>query len=189
MKPVQQTLFAPENAGNCASACVASILELSIDDVPNFGDVPEGKHQFEMIDEFLQSKGWRWIRFQSGDLKSPIFNEETFCFEFETYAILSGRSPRGQGLFHAVVGKMRGYDIEFIHDPHPDGTFIDGPVTAIRFLIPPEKSAHCCYIDENGTECDREAKFWVGKNNQRYTHSCPGHVYSLIEVDDEVVAL
>ncbi len=35
MKPVYQTVLAPPD-GNCFAACVASILEMSIEDVPNY---------------------------------------------------------------------------------------------------------------------------------------------------------
>ena len=42
MKPVYQTIFGKTN-GNCFAACIASILEMDLEDVPHFcrGDNPE----------------------------------------------------------------------------------------------------------------------------------------------------
>ena len=44
MKPVMQTQFNLQ--GNCLSACIASLLELTIEEVPNFHEgIPEGTPQ------------------------------------------------------------------------------------------------------------------------------------------------
>lgn len=42
LKPVYQTIFGKTN-GNCFAACIASILEMDLEDVPHFcrGDNPE----------------------------------------------------------------------------------------------------------------------------------------------------
>lgn len=56
MKPVDQTLFG-QGVGNCFAACVASILEIRLEDVPNFcGQYAEGKWYAEFI-KWLAPRG------------------------------------------------------------------------------------------------------------------------------------
>ncbi len=99
MKPVDQTIFgAPQ--GNCLPACIASILEYPLEEVPHFGDTtwvatlavwlaPRGLYP---IIATLPNDDWRPAGFH----------------------ILAGKSPRGDFL-HAVVAR----GAEIVHDPHP----------------------------------------------------------------------
>ncbi len=49
----------------------------------------------------------------------------------------------------------------------------------------PAATPHCCEIG-----CDKEAKFWVGKDNiDQYTHACGDHVDDLKEDGDAVIPL
>lgn len=110
MKPVDQTTFGFPG-GNCFSACVASLLEIPIDEVPYFmGDHLEddGGAWFERFNAWLRERGW-W----------------SVCFKLDSdwrpagYHILSGKSPRAgerRYALHSVVAL--GGDI--VHDPHPD---------------------------------------------------------------------
>lgn len=103
MKPVMQTRFGRD--GNCFAACVASIFDLDLDQVPDFA-VKEGIW-WEQLCEWSRSQGF-----------VPLMVKAPFGFGFS--CIASGISKRG--LLHAVVwekGKM-------IHDPHPDNTGIEG---------------------------------------------------------------
>jgi len=61
MTPVFQTQFvATHGKGNCVQAAIASILDLKLDEVPAFRDLPA--QEFETaIDEFLHSRGLRRI--------------------------------------------------------------------------------------------------------------------------------
>jgi hypothetical protein len=101
MKPVDQTTFGTPG-GNCFSACVASLLELSIEDVPYFmGDTKEeGEEWLERFEEWLAPLGLYPLMFKCGDHRP------------EGLHILCGKTSRGD---HGVVA--RGSDM--IHDPHP----------------------------------------------------------------------
>lgn len=104
MTPVDQTTFGFPG-GNCFSACVASLLDLQIDDVPYFGhdDV-----WWDRATEWLAPHGlWPLcVFFENAPDPPPALH------------ILTGRSPREPDdpkALHSVVA--RGDDI--IHDPHP----------------------------------------------------------------------
>lgn len=119
MKPVDQTLFGPEN-GNCWAACIASILELPIDEVPNFGIK---KTWFPDTWNWLLERGYASLYFGPGDARHV-----PYC-----YHIVSGRSPRGDW-GHAVVALGE----KLVHDPHPDRTFLRGAVEDAWVIVPRE---------------------------------------------------
>lgn len=106
MKPVDQNRFGA-GEGNCFSACVASILELDLDDVPFFMGEPDWG---EALLKWCASRGI--IVDFSTQFPAPAGE---FC-------IVGGRSPRLPEGGHAVI--MR--DGALIHDPHPDRTGIVG---------------------------------------------------------------
>jgi len=147
MISVMQDSFAPNDFGNCTEACVASIIERPLHLIPQFlaTHVP----QQELVTEFLKSIGWDsiYIQFdehQPGDERVAI--EQMFVWPSTScLAIVSGHSPRAvvgtktDGLKHAVVAKPSGYNINYIHDPHPDETFLVGRPTAIRWVFPQPK--------------------------------------------------
>lgn len=111
MRPVDQTTFGVPG-GNCFSACVASLLELRIEDVPYFmGDTPQ---------DWDRNSGIRLNAFLS---PLGLFS---LCLivparQFEScpiYMILGGqaeREPGGPRTPHAVVG----FAGKWVHDPHP----------------------------------------------------------------------
>jgi hypothetical protein len=86
--------------GNCLNACIASILELPLKAVPEFGEDWQ-----EDLNDFLSTKGLRYRRV-------PMYKKPS------GYSTIEGISPRG-GL-HACVA----LDGELAWDPHPieDGT-------------------------------------------------------------------
>ena len=119
MKPVFQTTFggpkAPiEERGNCFSACVASILELPIEQVPTF-----------VIEDDWHIAAQTWLNARGLWLLSLPWDDEWGAIVLEPfggYHIIGGQSPRGEH-GHSVVG-LRG---EIVHDPHPSGEGIRPP--------------------------------------------------------------
>lgn len=131
MIPVDQTIFG-ERAGNCNAACLASIFEVGIGDVPNFcADVPRGQDWQAVQNEWLRTRFGccALTLLMDGDGHIPYVN----ALADGTLCILSGKSPRGD-FNHAVVGKYRLQNarhwIDMLHDPHPSR---DGVTVARSF--------------------------------------------------------
>jgi hypothetical protein len=121
MIPVIQTrLSTPDKPayGNCFTACIASILELPIEQVPNFIDY--GRDWFIPFLQFIEDAGYTYDgTYYIKNRRTPE-ELERFHRTFEGvdgYYIVGGGSPRGFSLGHAVVYKGG----ELVHDPHPDG--------------------------------------------------------------------
>lgn len=115
MKAVDQNVFDAKR-GNCFAACIASILEIGIDEIPNFAEEEDIQ---KAANEWLKTRGKQLLSicFDSVDsLKKTYFNTNTYC-------LLCGRSPRknedGSYRYHATVGYANGYGVKTIHDPHP----------------------------------------------------------------------
>lgn len=117
MKPVDQTIFSnPEGTskGNCMTACVASLLELPIEEVPYFIGLPEDEW-FSVFQNFLKQHGYQF---------SGMF----FFTEGLGWKELLQLSPGVNGYFMCSGASWRDYvtaghaviykDGEMIHDPH-----------------------------------------------------------------------
>ncbi len=131
MKPVHQTFFDDER-GNCEAACIASLLELPLDAVPNFVESPKPN---EAEDEFLASHGLRAIRILMVDESHAA----TTRWQFGP-CIVWGVSPRtfadGSVKYHSVVAEPNAFGFKIIHDPHPSGDGLpEGPL-GVMFIVP-----------------------------------------------------
>lgn len=104
MIPVDQTIFGMP-LGDCHRACIASILELEITDVPNFNEA--GEDWFMAMTDWLEGRGL-------GVIDAPA--DETTACALNGYWIASG--PAARGVSHSCV--YEGH--ELVHDPHPDRT-------------------------------------------------------------------
>lgn len=102
MKPVYQTLTG-RPFGNCMQAAIASILELSLEDVPNFTMAMD---MDEAVNEFLAPLGFGIVNMEPN---------EDYPWSPSGYHLLYGKSPRG--LQHAVVA----FNGKIVHDPNRDG--------------------------------------------------------------------
>jgi hypothetical protein len=111
MKPVDQTLFG-DKIGNCYQACIASILEVPIEKVPNIHEHEEGPW-VDIINRFLEPYAMMIL--------PGIKAVWPFWIPENTYHIIGGKSPRGE-FGHAVVGLCR----KIIHDPHPSRAGLAG---------------------------------------------------------------
>lgn len=134
MIPVTQTKVSIINSkgehvvnGNCLAACIASLLELPITEVPNvevFYHLPKGDdYYWDVLDKWLSSKGYklstddRYKCFHPEIAHKSINNEERladYIIELiDKYYLVTGKSPRG--LSHITIWKNG----EMVHDPHP----------------------------------------------------------------------
>lgn len=118
MKPVDQTrMYDPTHQqppGNCWAACIASILEVSLDEVPDEAYFwRPGMHPRKSWPAYYESV-MRWLAERNLTLVSVnvsnVLVDWTDCWE-----ILSGPSPRDPKILHAVVG----FAGKIAHDPHP----------------------------------------------------------------------
>jgi hypothetical protein len=117
IKVDQTKLHDPDNGvrGNCYAACIASLLELPLEDVPAFEDMyNSGKEKwkwFGIFLKFLQGKGYEF----HGTGKPSQIRDPYFARGVDGYVMAYGESPRDSKVTHAVIYK----DGEMVHDPHP----------------------------------------------------------------------
>lgn len=137
MKRVKQTKFGPVE-GNCFAACIASLLEVPIEEVTIDTD-PNSDKWFDTLQAYLRPKNLFFLEVRIDVAKNYPFYEMNGI-----YCVFSGKSPRefeGKEMNHAVVGminaeKDRPVIFDCIHDPHPDNTFIkDGTLWGLGFLM------------------------------------------------------
>lgn len=123
MTPVEQTLFGGPEAevpGNCLTACVASVLELPLGDVPHF--VVYGDWWARFVGFMREHRLGVWDcpliggiepRFLQGDRPGRIVDPPGYWIA----AVLSPRlvTSKGHPALHSVV--MHGAKV--VWDPHP----------------------------------------------------------------------
>jgi hypothetical protein len=119
MIPVNQTKFTFEE-GNCGEACVASILEIELSEVPKFNDPSNPTNATgycQRVRDFVSKFGYSYIDIRFDDGNDP---KE---FLKDCWVIATGPSPRAIEDWHrhAVVW----YNGEIVHDPHPDKTKLE----------------------------------------------------------------
>ena len=109
MIPVAQTRTGAN--GNCWPACIASILEIPLAEIPEFSLEP-GQWLLD-VQEWLATLGLYYVQVSPAD---PMVRA-AFAQPGHLYHVIEGLSPRGGQ--HAVVGD-RG---RMVWDPHPaDGS-------------------------------------------------------------------
>lgn len=129
MKPVMQTIVGPK--GNCMSACLASVLELPLAEVPNFFEAGSDDTDY-----------WNacrtWLRGLGLGILTINFDGPAQWSQLRLggYHIVGGSSPRMEGMDHATVW----YRGRMVHDPHPDGTGIVKPTTLdLLYVLDPAR--------------------------------------------------
>lgn len=127
MIPVNQTIFYDPNpdsiGGNCFQACVASIFELPLDEVPHFCSSQTDDSWFLQFDSWCE----RNYNLQPILLKAPFTPNGTFFGE--GYGLRCGHSPRG--CLHSVVI----LDGNIVHDPYPESTGLVDHIDDIFFVV------------------------------------------------------
>lgn len=122
MKPIDQTILAPPN-GDCLRACVASVFELALDEVPHFC----GDHRacwFEALRDWCRQRGFNPM----------LIHPDVLRDDPRGVCIVSGKSPRGDWL-HSVVYR----DGALAHDPHPSRAGVPS-ATDVLFFVPLDPS-------------------------------------------------
>lgn len=124
MIPVKQTtLHDPDNGkyGDCYRASIASILELPINEVPNFNAIAKSDETifWDEVTKFMESRGLTILSTQANSGR---------WLSGDTYHIISGPSPRNNG-YHAVVG----HNGQIVFDPHPSNDGLVGDPMEWRY--------------------------------------------------------
>lgn len=128
--------YPPKNKmGNCWQTCIACVLDMELEEVPHFAAM--GVHWWDKFQTWLSNYNYFAIEILCDSDNTPMYPVPA-----DITCILSGKSPRGEWN-HAVVGitkdlkekgKERTNRFEFLHDPHPDNTFIED-LQGITFLV------------------------------------------------------
>lgn len=115
---VRQDNFDP-GKGNALQAAVASIFGLTLQDVPNFIEMPNG-YEAEIKD----------FCYQGGNLanKIPItidiYTRKEYQQHIGALCLLRGKSPRGD-FGHVIVARFTSSGFDFVHDPHHENSMLD----------------------------------------------------------------
>lgn len=109
-----QTKFGKQ--GNCLAACVSSLIDLDINEVPNVEVLFDIENAVTLQDgeplwgvvlfEFLKSKGYTWRQATEEEIKNPPKGKPFLCI---------GESRNIPGVNHAVIYQ----DGKLFHDPNP----------------------------------------------------------------------
>lgn len=136
MKRIKQTKFGAVE-GNCFAACIASLLEVPIEEVTID---PSADNWFDTLQDYLRPKNLFFLEVRIDVAKAyPLYAMNNI------YCIFTGKSPRTfegcTGVNHCVVGMLNTEPedrviFDLLHDPHPDNTFIDvSTIWGIGFII------------------------------------------------------
>lgn len=127
MYPVDMKTF-HDGIGDCFRACVASIFEFPIDEMPNFWEQSQDAHDFwTMVNNWTtQYLGCKAISVEFSQIQHNYFINDLLC-------VAIGKHPRSEEE-HAVVWKNG-----MIHDPHPSRAGIGEP-QVFTFFVPLEIS-------------------------------------------------
>jgi len=133
----KQTIFG-DDQGNCYTACVASALRTPLKELPNLCHA-RGDWMLA-ANRTMRKFGVALFDIRLDQL--PL--SEWSALSTGVPVILSGKSPRGD-FSHAVLGeyvlRQDGmHQFRYVHDPHPDDTFLDGiPRFATLLLHAPQE--------------------------------------------------
>lgn len=111
--------------GDCMAACMATLLGLGPDDVPNF---TLDRDPWSGLQHWLAGRGLFLLRLPAGDPRpfADLVRPAT--------CVLIGDSPRHDDLTHAVVGSVWRDGCEVVHDPHPSKAGLRGSPQFIGIL-------------------------------------------------------
>ena len=120
MKPVDQLIVSVQ-FGDCTRACIASVLELDINVVPNF--ITFGSGWFRYFWDYLKELGFGFhgTGFPIGEEypRGHILSESP---NVDGFVIASVPSKTFENIGHSVVMNLKGL---IVHDPNPNKAWQD----------------------------------------------------------------
>lgn len=138
MKPVHQTIVCPKR-GDCLRACVASLFELEIEQVPHF--ILYEKKWYHMLTDFIWSLGYEY----EGHFALNQYMQEKYSIG--GYFIATVPSKTFTGGYHAVIIDSNGI---VVHDPNPNGACLGLSIFENGTLI--DKDTHWYIIKKRDSE-------------------------------------
>lgn len=128
MTPVKQTIL-NTTRGNCFGACLASLLDVGVDDVPNIHDLGCEDWFYPLNAWLLENHRVVLLMIEATAYAEKVWFPDGVPF------IASCDGPAG--VRHAVVMEYRGMNAVTVHDPFPGNTGeLSGPVF-MYFLVKP----------------------------------------------------
>jgi len=123
MKKVYQTVF-NDTLGDCFRACVASIFEFPIEEMPNFWEQTQDVSEFwQLNDDWIsKNKGYRAISLE--------FKKKDRHLVDGILCIACANSPRGD-IDHAVI-----WQDCLLHDPHPSNAGLAEEPDTFTLFVP-----------------------------------------------------
>lgn len=117
MKKVYQTIV-DKDKGNCMQAAIASLLDLELNDVPNFIEFAESGEWFRTMYGFLHDNGYRMGSIYK-DRHPTEFMIKIAHFDggVDGYFYATVPSQTFEGVGHAVIVDK---DLNIVHDPNPN---------------------------------------------------------------------
>lgn len=123
MTPIDQTRFStPDGSvkGNCFLACIASLFDLSIEDVPELEQeaIAQNSSWPIVLDNWCRTFGYEFCgcAYLFTGMNEQQFWDSLEPFSHDGYFIVGGASPRTYvTVGHSVIFRDR----MMVHDPHP----------------------------------------------------------------------
>ena len=109
--------------GDCWKTCIASLLELPMDEVPHF--VEYGDLWWDVTQAFIKSH-------VGNDLELRWWEDVSAVPAGHPFLIGTGVSPRGD-FQHAVIVDR---SATVVHDPHPSRLGLEGPPETFYSIVP-----------------------------------------------------
>lgn len=126
MRRITQTVL-NATRGDCFAACLASLLEVSIEQVPNIHNI-SGDDWFYPLNAWLrQAHGLVLLMIQADAYASKVWFPDGVPF--------IASCDTGLGWNHAVVMAYHGMEAKVLHDPFPGGSGIKSGCVFMYFLV------------------------------------------------------
>lgn len=122
MIPVMQT-----KPTNCLEACIASLLEVRIEDIPDLEAYTDGPWM-KKLNEWLE------INYQVVYMEVQILSKEVSKFfqDKDFFHIIIGKTLRSSKIRHAIIARQG----KMLHDPYPGGLgVLDDEFLMIGILV------------------------------------------------------